>query len=119
MKQLLIDRGTFRLAMKTTSGEGDPPRWESTPDGMTLLVGDYNEAENGDVQIDNTDLFHVTQQGAFLANIAKRLQLPTMEDLPDARKVAGALKEDGQNICEYCERLDCRMCMIEEELRDD
>lgn len=71
MKQLRIDRGTFRMAMRTASGEGDPPRWESDPDGMTLLAGDCNEEENGDC------------------------------------------------ICCYCKQLDCRMCMIEEALRDE
>lgn len=119
MKQLLIDRGTFRMAMRTTSGEGDLPRWESDPDGMTLLAGDCNKEENGDVQIDNADLFHVTRQGAFPDNIARRLQLPAMEDLPDVRKVAGKLKENGDCICYYCKQLDCRMCMIEEALRDE
>lgn len=114
MKQLLIDRGVYHLGMKKSNGEGTPPKWESDEQGMTIAIGDIEESETSGTGADNGELVHIVQRYTLLDIIAERLNLPPAEDLPDVRDIAKALHEDGIDICEYCNIVDCRMCLIRE-----
>ena len=112
MKALLIDRGVYRIGMRNlTTGEEKTGGWTSDPDGGCVVIGDIpdgdptNDAENG-------TLVGTYQHHTLAKIIAERLNLPPCEEIPDIKKIARAMREDDIRFCAYCDRLDCRECIM-------
>ena len=79
MKQVIVDRGVFYLGMHNiTTGEHTEPKWESSKDGGSIVIGHEDEA----FQISAVDDVEF-----ILREIAERLDLPLKGrlDLLDSR----------------------------------
>jgi hypothetical protein len=88
------------------------PRFEPKPHGGCVIVGEI-DPESMESVLD-ADIYADWDAAGYLGKVLEILQPERALNVPDLREIfKRALREgDTDYICEYCERCDCRDCIV-------
>lgn len=117
MSFIFMATGHCHLGRTQTDKHGNiikeiPARFEYEPGGPCVAIGTLDPKTNEVDEI--TDIFGDYDAAGYLARVLELLKPARPVNIPDFADIIQSAIEDGVNICDYCQGLNCRECAVTE-----
>lgn len=93
--------------------ESKPAQFEFADDGSCVAIG-YLNPETGEPQEELDGLFGNWDAGGYLARALELLKPSRPVNIPDLAAITKAAMNNGVDLCDYCQSLNCQDCVIAE-----
>lgn len=120
MSMIFLCTGNCQLGRTTIDKHGNiikeiPPLFEYTPDGPCVAIGTV-ELETDYVPdiFTITDIFGDYDAAGYLTRAMEHLKPSRPLNIPDFAAIIQAAIQDGVDICDYCQGLNCLECAVSE-----
>lgn len=123
MSFIFMATGDARLGITKTDKDGNvtestQAQFEFADGGACVAIGCL-DPKTLEPQKELNSVFGAWDAGGYLARALELLKPSHPINIPDFAEITKAAMKDGVDLCDYCQRLDCRECVVAEWKEDD
>lgn len=123
MSFIFLATGNCTMGFTHTDKDGNiteskPAQFEFADDGSCVAVGSL-DPETGTPKEELAGMFGDWDACGYLARVLELLNPSRPVNIPDFAAITKAAMNDGVDLCDYCQGLNCRECVVAEWKEDD
>ena len=117
MNVIILATGHAHLGMTERDKDGNITKstaahFEFAPDGPCVAVGEMDPVTM--VVKDGASVYGDWDAAGYLKEVMEKLQPRRPTNIPDFKALILAAQKDGTDICDYCQGVNCRDCIVNE-----
>lgn len=118
MSFIFMATGDARMGFSKRDKDGNvtestPARFEWKDGGACVAIG-HLDPKTGEPVNELDSVFGDWDAGGYLARALELLKPSRPINIPDFAAITKAAMKDRVDLCDYCQRFDCRDCVVQE-----